>query len=195
MKQGAEGELAGIIGNLGPKLRDLRQQNGLSQKQLAERADVSPATIHKVECSRMVPTVATLMKVATALNQPVSYFVDERSVIDRAVAFIAAHDRRPVHTSNVGLELHGITGAHGRFSLTGATATVSPHACGGGKAREHPGEELVFVFAGELEFEVDRTVHRLGAGDALHFRTDRPHRWRNPTGAPARAIWVALRPT
>jgi transcriptional regulator with XRE-family HTH domain len=190
----AEDELGRIIGSLGPKIRELRQQKGLSLQQLAERSDVSAAAIHKLERSGMVPTIATLMKLATALNRPVSYFVDEESVVERPVVFTAAGQRRPVYTSKAGLELRSITGAYGRFFMAGAAATVSPQADSGRKAMEHPGEELVFVVRGTLDFEVDGVTHRLGAGDALHFRTDRPHRWCNPTDEPAEAVWMALRP-
>jgi transcriptional regulator with XRE-family HTH domain len=190
----AEDELGRIIGSLGPKIRELRQQKGLSLQQLAERSDVSAAAIHKLERSGMVPTIATLMKLATALNRPVSYFVDEESVVERPVVFTPAGHRRPVYTSKAGLELRSITGAYGRFFMAGAAATVSPHADSGRKAMEHPGEELVFVVRGTLDFEVDGVTHRLGPGDALHFRTDRPHRWCNPTAQPAEAVWMALRP-
>ena len=34
-----------------------------------------------------------------------------------------------------------------------------------------------------------------GEGDSVHFRTDRPHRWGNPGNRPARAVWMALRPS
>jgi len=190
----AEDELGRIIGSLGPKIRELRQQKGLSLQQLAERSDVSAAAIHKLERSGMVPTIATLMKLATALNRPVSYFVDEESVVERPVVFTPAGHRRPVYTSKAGLELRSITGAYGRFFMAGAAEKVSPHADSGRKAMEHPGEELVFVVRGTLDFEIDGVTHRLGPGDALHFRTDRPHRWCNPTAQPAEAVWMALRP-
>jgi transcriptional regulator with XRE-family HTH domain len=190
----AENELGRIIGSLGPKIRELRQQKGLSLQQLAERSDVSAAAIHKLERSGMVPTIATLMKLANALNRPVSYFVDEESVIDRPVVYTAADQGRPVYTSKSGLELRSISGAYGRFFMAGAAATVSPQADSGRKAMEHPGEELVYVVRGALDFEVDGVTHHLEAGDALHFRTDRPHRWCNPTAEPAGAVWMALRP-
>jgi transcriptional regulator with XRE-family HTH domain len=189
-----EDELGRIIGSLGPKIRELRQQKGLSLQQLAERSDVSAAAIHKLERSGMVPTIATLMKLATALNRPVSYFVDEESVVDRPVVYTAADQRRPVFTSKGGLELRSISGAYGRFFMAGAAATVNPHADSGPKAMEHPGEELVYVVKGTLDFEVDGVSHRLRPGDALHFRTDRPHRWSNPTAQVATAVWMALRP-
>jgi quercetin dioxygenase-like cupin family protein len=59
---------------------------------------------------------------------------------------------------------------------------------------EHPGEELVFVLEGALEFDVDGREYKLGKGDSVHFRTDRPHRWRNPTRKQSKAVWMALRP-
>lgn len=187
-------ELGRIIGSLGPKIRELRQQKGLSLQQLAERSDVSAAAIHKLERGGMVPTIATLMKLATALNRPVSYFVDEESVVERPVVFTPAGERRPVFTSKAGLELRSISGAYGRFFMAGAAARVSPHADSGPRPMEHPGEELVYVVSGALDFEVDGVMYRLGAGDALHFRTDRPHRWSNPCAEPAEAVWMALRP-
>ncbi|HEX3607339.1 MAG TPA: cupin domain-containing protein [Candidatus Dormibacteraeota bacterium] len=190
----AADELGRIISSLGPKIRELRQQKGLSLQQLAERSDVSAAAIHKLERSGMVPTIATLMKLATALNRPVSYFVDEESVVERPVVFTAADQRRPVYTSKGGLELRSITGAYGRFFMAGAAATVNAGADSGRKAMEHPGEELVYVVSGTLSFEVDGVTHQLGPGDALHFRTDRPHRWCNPGSGPAQAVWMALRP-
>jgi quercetin dioxygenase-like cupin family protein len=45
-----------------------------------------------------------------------------------------------------------------------------------------------------MEFEVDGQDYRLAEGDSVHFRTDRPHRWRNPGKRLARAVWMALRP-
>ena len=56
-----------------------------------------------------------------------------------------------------------------------------------------PGEELVFTLDGMLSFEVEGEEYMLRRGDALHFRTDRPHRWRNSGRRPARALWMALR--
>jgi quercetin dioxygenase-like cupin family protein len=142
----------------------------------------------------MVPTITTLMKLAIALNRPLSYFVDEDTTSDSPVVFIRADDRKPVFTSKEGLELRSISGPYGRFFMAGASARIEPYADSGDKAMEHPGEELVHLLEGALEFEVDGETFRLAPGDSLHFRTDRPHRWRNPGRQGARAVWMALRP-
>jgi transcriptional regulator with XRE-family HTH domain len=181
-----------VVAGIGPKIRHLRQQKGLSLQRLAERSGVSPAAIHKVERNGMIPTIATLMKIASALNRPVGYFVDEAQDTKPAV-FTPAKERRPVFTSKEGLELGGITGSYGHFFIAGAVAEVAAEASSGEQPMEHPGEELVHVLAGTLLFEVDGQEFKLAGGDSLHFRTDRPHRWRNPASRAARAVWVAMR--
>lgn len=189
----ATGGLQEIVSSIGPKLRELRSQRGLSLQQLAERADVSAAAIHKIERNGMVPTITTLLKLAGALNRPVSYFVEEEQPLS-PVSFVAADGRRAVYTSHTGIDLAGLSGPYGRFFLAGALATIEPGASSGERPMEHPGEELVFVLDGIFEMDVDGKTYPLTDGDALHFRTDRPHRWRNPSKRVTRAVWLALRP-
>jgi transcriptional regulator with XRE-family HTH domain len=181
-----------VIAAIGPKIRELRRQKDFSLQQLAERSGVSAAAIHKIERNGMVPTVTTLMKIAGALNRSVSYFVEEQEEAKPAV-FIPANERRGVFTSKEGLELRGITGPYGRFLMAGAIATIKPGATSGPKPMEHPGEELILMLSGALTFEIDGEEYRLKRGDALHFRTDRPHRWENPGQRPSEAAWMALR--
>jgi transcriptional regulator with XRE-family HTH domain len=182
-----------VIAAIGPKVRQLRRQKNLSLQQLAERSGVSAAAIHKLERNGMVPTITTLMKLATALNRPVAYFVEEDR-IDAAV-HVRSTERRKVHTSKRGLSLQSVSGPYGRFFMAGALATVEPGADSGPKPMEHSGEELVYVLDGSLCFEVDGEEYILKRGDALHFLTDRPHRWWNPQRRPAKALWMALRST
>ena len=186
-------DLTRIVSGIGPKLRALRKQAGLSLQQLAVKADVSAAAIHKIEQSGMVPTITTLLKVAGALGRPVAYFVDEEVVSDPTV-LIRDGEQRPILTSHTGIGLAGISGAYGRFYLAGARATVVPGASSGERPMEHPGEELVYLLEGTLEFVVNDETYRLNPGDSLHFRTVQPHFWRNPGTADAVALWMALRP-
>jgi transcriptional regulator with XRE-family HTH domain len=184
-----------IVESIGPKVRRLRLQKGLSLQQLAERSGVSAAAIHKVERNGMVPTITTLIKLAASLNRPVSYFVGEETEVDSLVALVRKADRKAVYTSKHGLTLEGISGPYGRFFIAGAAATVEPHADSGPKPMEHSGEELVHVLSGTLVFDIDGDTYLLSPGDSLHFRTDRPHRWSNPSARPAKALWMALRPS
>jgi transcriptional regulator with XRE-family HTH domain len=183
-----------IVSSIGPRLRELRLQQGLSLQQLAERAGVSAAAIHKIERNGMVPTITTLLKLADAFDRPVGYFVDEEAEGAGPVAFTPAPERSAAYTPYAGVSAEAISGSYARFFLDGAVTTVEPGASSGPALAQHQGEELLFMLDGELAFEVDGIEYELRPGDAIHFRTDRPHRWENGRGAVARALWIRLRP-
>ena len=187
-------DLERIVGSIGPKVFSLRKSMGLSLQQLGERSDVSAAAIHKIEQGGMVPTITTLLKVAGALGRPVSFFVEEDGGRDDLTVLTRAAEKRPVYTSHKGITLNSISGPYGRFLLAGARSTVAPGANSGRKPMQHPGEELVYVIDGLLEFTVTGQSYRVAAGSTLHFRGDQPHTWRNPGTAEAHAVWMALRP-
>lgn len=182
-----------IVGSIGHKIRGLRKRMGLSLQKLAERSDVSAAAIHKIEQGGMVPTITTLLKIARALGRPVSFFVEEDTGQDDAAVFTPVSQERSVFSSHPGITLHSISGPYGRFFLAGARATVIPKGDSGTKLLEHPGEELVHVTAGLLEFQVSGQSYQLGPGDTLHFRGEYPHSWRNPGDGDVHAVWIALR--
>lgn len=184
-----------VVSAIGAKVRAMRTRKGYSLQQLADRSDVSAAAIHKIERSGMVPTITTLMKVAAALNRPVSHFIAEDVETDKPVVFSSPENRRSVFTSIPGLDLRNIAGPYGRFFVAGAYATAEPGTQSGRSNASHPGEELVYLLEGALCFEMeDEEPMTMGPGDVIHFRGDHPHRWYNPGATLAKAVWIALRP-
>lgn len=182
-----------IVSSLGLKVFSMRKSMGLSLQQLAERSDVSAAAIHKIEQGGMVPTITTLLKIAGALGRPISYFVEEDGRDDLAV-LTPAGEVRPVYTSHRGITLSSISGPYARFLLAGARATIAAGASSGRKPMQHPGEELVHVTSGVMDFSIAGQSFHVEAGDSLHFRGEQPHSWHNPTDSEASAVWLALRP-
>ena len=179
------------VSGLGAKVAAARAERGWSLAQLAQRAGVSPAAVHKIEKNGMTPTIASLMKIAAALGRSVSYFVEEPSTPD--VNVVRHDERAPVYTSKQGLDLRNLSGRYGPFLIAGAEAVMEPYADSGPSPMNHPGEELVIVTEGEIVVTVDGTAYELATGDSIHFRTSLPHSWRNPSEEPARAIWLVVR--
>ena len=89
-----------------------RAERGWSLAQLAQRAGISPAAVHKIEKNGMTPTIASLMKIAAALGRSVSYFVEEPRTPD--VTVVRADERAQVYTSKQGLDLRNSPAATGR---------------------------------------------------------------------------------
>jgi transcriptional regulator with XRE-family HTH domain len=185
-------EIERTVSEIGAKVAKARAERGWSLAQLAERAGLSPAAVHKIEKSGMTPTIASLMKVASALGRSVGYFVEEADPV-RPVTVVRQGERTPLYTSKQGLALENISGRYGPFWVAGAEAIMEPGADSGPEPMSHPGEELVLVTQGSMRFTIDDVSYDLGVGDSIHFRTVRPHSWANPTRRPARAIWLAIR--
>ncbi len=185
-------EIGSIVSTIGPKVKRLRHAQRLSLQQLATRSDVSTAAIHKIESNNMVPTVTTLLKIASALERPIGYFIDDEQPAD-PVAFTPSSDRPTIFTPHAGLDLAGISGPYTPFRAAAAIAVAEPGANSGDKPLIHPGEELVYVLEGSLEFEIAGTRYKVGRGDSLHFLGDQPHHWANVRKTKARALWTVLR--
>lgn len=180
-----------VVDAIGPKVRDLRQRAGLSLQQLARRADVSAAAIHKVERGDMVPTITTLLKLAEALERPIGHFVGDGDPAPVA-SVVPAGRGEELPTGDPAVTRTAITAAPERFRVGGSVVEVGP---GGSGTTDGPraGEELVHLLAGTLEVDVAGEGHTLAAGDTVQFPADRHVQWRNPGEVPARAVWVALR--
>ncbi len=179
-----------IVRAIGPKVRQLRQDSGFSLQQLARRADVSAAAIHKVERGDMVPTVTTLLKLASALGRPMGHFVDG----DGEPAAVAHHvraDERPAAPSLPGVAQTAVSGPPERFTLRGRVADVEPGA--EVVADRHGGEDLLLVLGGALDVAVGDEQYTVADGDSLHFPADHRVRVHNATSGVSRVLWVSSR--
>jgi transcriptional regulator with XRE-family HTH domain len=185
-----------IVGAIGPKVREARQQLGLSLQQLAARADVSAAAIHKVERGDMVPTITTLLKLAAALGRPIGHFVDDGGPTARVATLIRAGERPAAPPEWAPAADGAVAGAvahpAGVLRATGVVAVVDPGGRSGDTRPLRPGEEVLLVLEGSLRVEVAGERYRLEAGDALHYPTDRPREWHNTEPVPARAVWFTV---
>jgi DNA-binding XRE family transcriptional regulator len=182
-----------IVGAIGPKVRELRQQLGLSLQQLAGRAGVSAAAIHKVERNDMVPTITTLLKLAAALGRPIGHFVDGQPGQQQVAAHTPAGERPMLSPPAAGVELAAIGGTPKRFRTAGEVATLAPGAEFGADVAPRHGEELLLVLDGTLAVEIAGERYTLGQGDALQYPTDHRYRWSNPGRGPARVVRYSLR--
>jgi quercetin dioxygenase-like cupin family protein/DNA-binding XRE family transcriptional regulator len=188
----SESEVSTVVSGIGPRLRSLRSRHGLSLQQLADRSDVSPAAIHKVEQGTMVPTITTLLKLAAAFQIPVAHFIDEVDVPAVPVVYTPAKNRR-VRTSASGHVLVGsISAESGPFDLGASVTEISAGAQSADETDRPAGESLVHVLSGILELTVGDQAFRLTAGDSLHFRSEENHSWRNPSARTTKVVWVSL---
>src|SRR5438046_9427743 len=56
---------------LGTRIKALRGERGLQQRQLAEKAGLTPSMVSQIESGRLTPSLPTLGKLAGALGVPI----------------------------------------------------------------------------------------------------------------------------
>jgi mannose-6-phosphate isomerase-like protein (cupin superfamily)/DNA-binding XRE family transcriptional regulator len=62
---------------IGEKLREVRQERGMSLRDLATKAEVSASMLSQIETGKVFPSVRSLYSIATALGVSVDYFFPE----------------------------------------------------------------------------------------------------------------------
>ena len=169
-----------VVGAIGPKVRALRLERGLTLQQLAQAAEVSTASVHKVERGDMVPTVTTLLKIAGALGAPVRHFVEDDGALPAGV-----HTRFGERLADGPVP---ITGPPDRFRTRGTALRLAPGEETGGRQRS--GETLLVVLRGRLDVTVAADRYEVAAGEALHFPSGPEYRFANRLGEPVDAVVV-----
>lgn len=169
-----------VVGSIGPKVRALRLERGMTLQQLAKAAEVSTASVHKVERGDMVPTVTTLLKIAGALGAPIRHFVE-----DDPTTPIAVHTR---YADTLTTAPVTITGTPDRFRTRGTVARLEPGDTRPGLRRA--GETLLLVLTGTLDVDIAADHYHLTAGEALHFPSALEHRCANTSTTPTDVVAI-----
>lgn len=151
---------------IGEKVRRLRKKNGHSIQKLSELSGVSPAGIYKIETNGMVPTITTLVKLATALEQRVSFFVEEENA-SPASRYIKKNERQVVASSQEGrTEVVAERLKRGRMDAIFRTLEA------GSKSKNplvHTDcEHLIYCLRGELSVRRGDESYQLKEGDSFH---------------------------
>lgn len=80
--------------SLGEKLRMVREEQGLSQAELAKQTGVSPGLIWQIEHGKAQPSIATLERIAHALGTSVSYMLMEDEAIEKVLSVLGEDMRK-----------------------------------------------------------------------------------------------------
>jgi len=161
--------------DIGSRLRFVRKQHGLSQRQLAKKSGVTNSTISLIEANQTNPSVGALKRILDGF--PISLgeffsFTPERS----RRAFYRADELVEIGKGRISYRQVG-DNLFGR-SLQILMERYQPGADTGKIPLVHKGEEGGIVITGRLEVTVDEERRVLGPGDAYYFESKRPHRFR-----------------
>jgi transcriptional regulator with XRE-family HTH domain len=199
---------------LGPRLRGVREDRGLSVRELARRINCSPSLISQIERGLSAPSVGILYALASELRTSLDFLFGVAAAGDAMLA--TAHGdghvrpeseadwrdghgvvqragrRRTIDLAS-GVRWERLTpGADDRVDFLEVIYEPSGHSTDTRRPLRHDGHEYGLIVSGRLQASVGFETFELGPGDSIAFDSALPHQYWNATDADTRAIWVVV---
>lgn len=152
---------------LGQRVRERRQELGLSLRELAGRTGLTASFLSQVERDQSSPSIESLGKISEAMGVPIFRFLVEQD----ARSPVVRHDERIKLT---------FSGSHADYQLLtpdlkrdrkmevfleewepGRERSTMP-------LRQYT-EEFIYVLQGRLEIQLGEDIYSLNAGDSIYF--------------------------
>jgi transcriptional regulator with XRE-family HTH domain len=184
---GALQDVPDQVGRIAYRIKDWRTAAGLSLQLLANRSDVSPSTIHKIENGQTVPTIAVLLKLAAGLGRRATDLLDDEE--DESGSVHTRAGEGPALRTDRGAQIEWLMGDSLAPEIEIWRVTHPPGFSFGGNKIKHPsGEVVLMVESGCLEASIGNDRFVLNPGDTLHFKGTQPHSWKNVGDDPASVL-------
>lgn len=173
---------------IGARLKELRQQHGMSIRALAREAGVSASLLSVAERGMVEPSVGVLKKLVGVLDVNLTYFFSRPGSAGELC--VRKGERRKLE--RVKGASYELLGPDDRM-MEPVFARLEPRANSDPKKRvflQHDGEEWGLVLSGRLKVWVGNEVYLLDPGDTVYFSSTVPHWVANPTDEVTEYIWV-----
>jgi len=181
------------VTSLGQRIKALRADRHLQQRQLAEKAGLTPSMLSQIESGRLTPSLHTLGKLAAAFGIPMGSLFD---AAPNGRLHVSRRTDYPVVSFDGTSEKWHVLGA-GLFQgkIRAVMATLGPRGKGvkTDKVILQPGQmKLLYVIEGKVSLQYSGESHILGAGDSAYLDGGTPHGWENAGSKAAKVLWVIL---
>ena len=164
------------------KLRSLRLRKSMGLAQLAAHTGLSAAMLSKLENARLVPTLPTLIRIASVFDVGLDYFfTDPRK---RHVVAISRRDERiklpaDAKPRNAAYEFESLNFRATERKLNAFLAHFHDLPPAKTATHYHAGVEFLYIMGGELEISIGTETYQLSKGDAIYFDSVQKHAYRS----------------
>ena len=171
--------------DIGLKLKELRILKGLTQEELADRAELSKGFISQLERNLTSPSIATLTDILQCLGTTLGEFFNETP--EEQIVFGRA-DYFEKTDSELKNEIKWIIPNAQKNVMEPIMLTLDP----GGETypdNPHEGEEFGYVLQGTVTIHLGNKIHKAKKGESFYFVPDKKHYLTSKAGAVI--LWVS----
>jgi len=174
---------------IGSKIKELRVLKGLTQEELADRAELSKGFISQLERDLTSPSIATLVDILQCLGTDLKTFFDDTE--DDRVVFKKEDyfEKTDTELNNV---IEWIIPNAQKNIMEPIRLTLEP---GGSTYPDNPheGEEFGYVLSGSISIIVGNKRYKAKKGESFYFEPKYKHYIESKSGAVI--IWVSSPPS
>ncbi len=174
--------------DIGLKLKELRILKGLTQEELADRAELSKGFISQLERNLTSPSIATLTDILQCLGSTLSEFFyepPEEQIVFGKSDYFEKYD--PELKNNIkwiipNAQKNRMEPILLTLEAGGETYPDTPHE----------GEEFGYVLQGTVIIHLGGNTYRAKKGESFYYVADKQHRLSSKSGATL--IWISSPP-
>lgn len=175
---------------IGAKVRDLRNRNGLTQEELADRTELTKGFISQLERGLTAPSVSTLLDIVECLGTNLSDFFheeDDLQVVYRKEDYFEKEDEDKNSITWL------IATAQSR-SLEPILVQLQPGQ-DMPEDKPHEGEEFGYVLEGEIVLQYGEETYTVRKGDSFIFPANRKHKISSACKKVSSILWISTPPS
>ena len=175
--------------DIGAKLKELRILKGLTQEELADRAELSKGFISQLERDLTSPSIATLMDILQCLGTSIGEFFneapDEQIVFGKQDYFVKEDTeyKNEIKWIIPNAQKNTIEPIYLTLQAGGSTCPDTPHE----------GEEFGYVLQGAVSIHLGNKTYKAKKGESFYYTADKTHFLSSKNGATL--IWVSSPPS
>ena len=165
--------------DISSQIKSLRKKRAITIQELAEKTDLTPGYLSKIENSTTPPPIPTLAKIAYGLGVHVSYFFEEEGEGNGGLSIIKENKRKKLigDYTPFGYQYEAVIQRKKDKNIKPLIVTL-PYGQNPDEIpyNSHDGEELIYVLSGKMTFYYDDEQFPVERGDCLYFDSTIPHK-------------------
>ncbi len=177
------GEITDLAPMLGANLRRIRTRRGLSLERLSQESGVSRGMLSQIELGHSTPTVTVLWKISTALGVQFSTLI--ASAPQRSMSLLRIEDAKVLSSRDGAFTSRALFPFDGPRRVEFYELRLAAGAAEHAQAHPPGTVENIVLTSGTVTIEREDGRAALVPGDAVHFRADVAHVYRNESAVEA----------
>lgn len=176
--------------DIGHRIRDLRKKQGLTQEELADRAELSKGFISQLERDMTSPSISTLEDILQCLGTSIGEFFrsekEQEQIVFTEEDYFVKEDKEygnRIQWIIPNAQKNTMEPIYLHLDAKGSTYPDNPHE----------GEEFGYVLSGSISIHLGNRIYRAKKGESFYFIPDKKHFLTTKSGAVV--LWVSSPPS